>query len=166
VIDHQPFPLNRKGDSPVTQPLIGLPPSVDPDAWRGLLALAERQTYRRGETIFEDRSEGDRIYVILDGPVEILKEAQPGHDVRLAILETGTMFGERSLFGDTRRSATARAYGPVELLSIPATAAKDYLEAHPVFAMQFYRTLCERFSQLVFDLDSDIRSLHHRLSFL
>ena len=150
----------------MTQSLIGLPPNVDPDAWEGLLALAESQTFHRGDVIFADRSEGDRLYVIVDGPVEIAKETQPGQDVRLAILESGTMFGERCLFGDSRRSATARAFGTVELLSIPATAVKSYLDAHPDFAMQFYRSLCERFSQLVFDLDSDLRSLHYRLSFL
>ncbi len=149
----------------MTQQLIGLPPSVDPDAWRGLLALGERQTFQRGETIFEDRSVGDRIYLILEGPVEILKETHPGQNVRLAILENGAMFGERCLFGDGRRSATARAFGPVSLLGIPAADVKEYLDGHPAFAVQFYRSLCEQFSQLVFDLDSDLRVLHQRLSF-
>ncbi|MNK75160.1 cAMP receptor protein [compost metagenome] len=150
----------------MTQTLIGLPPHVDANAWKGLLAHAESQTYHRGDIIFADRSQGDRIYLIVDGPVEIVKETQPGQDVRLAILENGIMFGERCLFGDGRRSATARAFGTVELLSIPATSVKAYLDAHPDFAVQFYRSLCERFSQLVFDLDSDLRALHHRLSFL
>lgn len=150
----------------MTQELIGLPPHVDPAGWSGMLALGERQSYKRGEVIFADRSVGDSIYVILDGPVEIFKETVPGNEMRLAILEGGTMFGERSLFGDGRRSATARAFGNVEVLSIPTQALKDYLDVNTLFAMQFYRSLCERFSQLVLDLDSDIRSLHRRLSFV
>lgn len=150
----------------MTPSLIGLPPGIEPKAWEDLLALAEPQTFQRGEVIFMERSLGDRIYVIVDGPVEIVKETQPGQDVRLAILENGTMFGERCLFGDGRRSATARAFGTVDLLGLPATAVTAYLDAHPDFAVTFYRALCERFSQLVFDLDSDLRSLHHRLSFL
>lgn len=151
---------------PETQNLIGLPPAVDPDGWSGMLALGERQTFQRGDVIFEDRSIGDTIYLILDGPVEILKETLPGNDMRLAILENGTMFGERCLFGDGRRSASARAFGTVEVLCLNAEAVKAYLETNPLFAMQFYRSLCERFSQLVFDLDSDLRSLHRRLSFV
>lgn len=144
---------------------IGLPPSVDPEAWKGLLNLGERQTFQRGETIFEDRSVGKTIYLLLDGPIEILKETQPGTDVRLAMLEPGAMFGERCLFGDGRRSATARAFASVEVLAIPAAAVTEYLDANQAFAVQFYRSLCERFSKLVYDLDSDLRALHTRLSF-
>lgn len=149
----------------MTADLPGGPPSIDPAAWREFLALGTRQTYHRYEEIFADRSIGAHMYVIVKGPVEVLKETTPDNNLRLAILEDGALLGERCLFGEGRRSATARAYGEVEMIVLHKDAMQAYLDAHPAFAIQFYRFLCERFSQMVYDLDSDLRSLYLRLSF-
>lgn len=144
---------------------VGCPAAIDPEAWKGFLALGTRQSFHRGDEIFADREIGTSMYVILHGPVEILKQTTADNDLRLAILEDGALLGERCLFGDGRRSASARAYGDVEMVALHKDTVQAYLDAHPDFAVQFYRFLCERFSQMVYDLDSDMRSLYLRLSF-
>lgn len=149
----------------MTAELASCPASLDPEAWQAFLALGTRQTFRRNEEIFADRSLGEHMYVILEGPVEILKQTTVDNDLRLAILEDGALLGERCLFGEGRRSATARAYGDVKTVALHRDDIQRYLEAHPDFAVHFYRFLCERFSQMVYDLDSDLRSLYLRLSF-
>jgi len=149
----------------VSADIVGCPAAIDPEAWQGFLALGTRRTYLRTEEIFRDRDMGHHMFVIVKGPVEILKQTTVDNDLRLAILEDGALLGERCLFGDGRRSATARAYGDVEMISLHKDDMQAYLNAHPDFAIQFYRFLCERFSQMVYDLDSDMRSLYLRLSF-
>ncbi|HEY9856139.1 MAG TPA: cyclic nucleotide-binding domain-containing protein [Stenomitos sp.] len=145
--------------------VVGCPASIAPEAWQGFLALGTRRSFMRNEEIFRDRDIGSHMYVIASGPVEILKHTTVDNDLRLAILEDGALLGERCLFGDGRRSATARAYGDVEMIALHKDDMQAYLNAHPDFALQFYRFLCERFSQMVYDLDSDMRSLYLRLSF-
>lgn len=143
----------------------GCPAAIDPDAWKSFLALGSRQAFKRGEVIFNDREIGTHLYVLVKGPIEILKQTTVDNDLRLAILEDGAILGERCLFGDGRRSATARAYGEVEVVCLHKDTVQGYLDAHPDFAIPFYRFLCERFSQMVYDLDADMRSLYLRLSF-
>lgn len=145
--------------------IAGCPPSIAPEAWRDFLSLGERRHFKRNDEIFADRTIGTHMYVIVKGPVEILKQTTSDSNLRLAILEDGALLGERCLFGDGRRSATARAYGDVEMLLLQKDDMQAYLDSHPAFATQFYRFLCERFSQMVYDLDSDLRSLTLRLSF-
>lgn len=145
--------------------LAGCPASIDPEAWKDFLALGTRETFARHTEIFRDRDPGTHMYVILHGPIEIMKQTTVDNNLRLAILEDGALLGERCLFGDGRRSATARAYGDVEVVTLHKDAMQAYLDSHPEFAVKFYRFLCERFSQMVYDLDSDLRSLYLRLSF-
>lgn len=141
------------------------PTSLDPLHWEAMLALGERRHYRRGDVLFGDRTIGDELFVVVQGPVEVLKPLTATEELRLGILEDGMMFGERCLFGDRRRSAMARAYGPLEVIAVPVRELERYLAEHPDFALEFFRLLCERFSRLVHDLDDDVRSLHLRLSF-
>ncbi len=145
--------------------LVGCPDTIDPQAWKDFLALGTRRSFARNEEIFRDRELGTHMYVLVHGPVEILKQTTADNNLRLAILEDGALLGERCLFGDGRRSATARAYGDVEAIVLEKDAMQAYLDGNPQFAVQFYRFLCERFSQMVYDLDSDMRSLYLRLSF-
>lgn len=138
---------------------------LEPECWQEVLAMGTPQTFERGELIFKDRSLGEYFYLIDHGPVEILKDTSQGQEVRLAILEDGSILGERSLFGDGTRTATARAFASVTLIAIKASDLKAYLDAHPAFALQFYKALCEKFTQMIRDLDDDVRSLYYRLSF-
>lgn len=139
-------------------------PSIDAAAWEGLLALGERQEVRQGEVLFTDRSASETLFVVTSGLIEIYKESAGQSEVRLAILKEGDMFGERALFNDARRSAFARAYKDAVLCVMSAGDVKNYIQANPTFALQFYRFLCEHFSQIIYDLDMDIRSMHYRLS--
>ena len=52
------------------------------------------RTYADGEVIIKQGTEGDRMYVVQDGEVEILREQEDSSGVRLTILGAGDFFGE------------------------------------------------------------------------
>lgn len=145
------------------QESIAPPEGIDPQGWSALLALGDRRSYAPGEVVFLDGARGEHIYVLAEGAVEIAKETTPGSEIRLATMREGDLFGERALFGQGVRSATARARQDVTLVQIHVKFARDYLDENLAFGKAFYRFLCERFSEIVWDLDLEVRALNRRL---
>ncbi|MEN3046766.1 MAG: cyclic nucleotide-binding domain-containing protein [Candidatus Hydrothermales bacterium] len=73
-----------------------------------ILENLEPRNYEKGETIFEEGSPGDTLYIIEKGKVEV--RLKRGDLVLvLAELENGSFFGELSLISDVPRSATCIA---------------------------------------------------------
>jgi CRP/FNR family cyclic AMP-dependent transcriptional regulator len=75
-----------------------------------MIHIASEETYRDGETIFEEGSSGDWVYVVLSGGVEISKVVG---DKRVVIrtLRPEEIFGELGFLGNIKRTATARSVG-------------------------------------------------------
>lgn len=93
---------------------------------RKLAGIARGATAEEGEVLFEEGEAGDAFYVVLDGAVEILKEAVEGSE-KLAVRRDGEGFGEMALIDDSPRSATARAVGRTRLILIDRESFGDLL---------------------------------------
>ncbi|NCN41129.1 cyclic nucleotide-binding domain-containing protein [bacterium] len=83
------------------------------------------------EYIFRVGDPGDGMYFIRKGEVEILTP----QNERLAVLSSGSFFGEGALLSDrSQRSASARAIGFTDLLSLSSECFQKILDEHPEFA--------------------------------
>jgi tetratricopeptide (TPR) repeat protein len=102
-----------------------------------------KKTIADGEIIFREGESSDSAFEIVAGNVEITKSGGGG-DVRLALLGPGEMFGEMGILDRGRRSATARAVGPV---SVNVISHKDFLAGvrdKPDLALSVMGKLVER----------------------
>ena len=72
-----------------------------------------RTELRAGEAVFEAGDVGDRFYVVADGSVAVLDDERV-----VRTMGPGEGFGEIALLGDTTRTMTVRAVGPVRLGAI------------------------------------------------
>lgn len=79
---------------------------------------AEKVVFAAGETIVAEGDLADRFYVIARGEVAISKRSPEGEEVKLARLGRGQFFGEVGILAETRRTATVRAVGDVELIAL------------------------------------------------
>ena len=84
-----------------------------------------------GEVIFREGDEGNAMYVVLAGEIEVTKASRNGVDARVAMLGPGDWFGEMSIVDIQPRSATVRAIAPARLVRISA-ADLDSLYRHDV----------------------------------
>ncbi len=75
---------------------------------RRLAAISQELTFKKGETIFAQGDEGDRLYVIRRGQVEITVADTKGRARSEVYLGQGQVFGEMALIDYGRRSATVR----------------------------------------------------------
>ena len=92
-----------------------------------------------GEWLFREGETGDRMYVVLAGRLEILRESPEPVVLRLA--GAGDAVGELALLNDSVRSASVRARRDSRLLCIAREQFSSLLAEEPSFAHALIRTL-------------------------
>jgi CRP-like cAMP-binding protein len=75
-----------------------------------MFQIASYETFQDGEAIFTEGANGDWIYVVEEGTVEISKKVDD-RKIVIEILKPGDIFGEMAYIDKTPRSATATAIG-------------------------------------------------------
>lgn len=85
---------------------------------RGLLGLARRRRFSRGDFIFHEGDPGDTLHLLAKGRVAIRVTTPLGDSATLLILGPGAYFGELALVSPAPRNATAVALDAVETLCI------------------------------------------------
>ena len=96
-----------------------------------LEARLTRRTVPAGEPVFWFGDDGDTLYVVDTGIVEVTAPDTEGRHVLLDTLGPGGIFGELSLFDGGPRSATVRARTDTVLLELHREAFHDFLRARP-----------------------------------
>jgi NADH dehydrogenase len=77
-----------------------------------------QEHFEPGQVVFRQGELGDRIYIVLSGEAEVVREAE-GRETVLARLRAGEYFGEMALLNSTPRTATVRCAVAMDALSIP-----------------------------------------------
>jgi CRP-like cAMP-binding protein len=112
--------------------------------------------YHDGELIVEQGAEGDCMYVIQKGKVEIV--ARDGEkEVRLAVRGPGDIIGEMALFEKETRSADVRALGTARLLRIDRRNFMARIHEDPTLAFRLVQMLSSRVRELSKQL-ADLKS--------
>ena len=95
------------------------------------LNIAQLVRYAEGDTIIREGEEGECMYILLSGRVEVL-----ANDLVFKVLEKGGHFGEMSLIDKDVRSATVRAAENCDLLVIHRTDFFHLLNQEPHLAIK------------------------------
>ncbi len=109
-----------------------------------LFALSgERMNYEAGDIIFKEGDPSEALYVILEGTVDVVKEA-PGGRVRLAQIGEGNMFGETGVLCDQKRNATIEAASPVTVLQLDRLTFNEVARDVPQLSLAIAKELARR----------------------
>ena len=101
--------------------------------------IATEASFEAGETVFEEGAEGEHLYLISSGSVEVLHSGD-----RIAELGSGECFGEMALLDRTTRSATVRALEATTLVATARDDFNDLLELYPALARTIANVLVAR----------------------
>jgi small-conductance mechanosensitive channel/CRP-like cAMP-binding protein len=114
----------------------------------GALAKGVRaKLFFSGETVLHEGDEGDSLYVIDEGRVEVLVQ-RDGRQDRVAELAPPSFFGEMSLMTGEPRSGTVRALEPCRFFVVERSALEPILRQNPEVAERISRVLSQRQSEL------------------
>jgi NADH dehydrogenase len=83
-----------------------------------------QEHFEPGEVVFEQRDYGDKIYFIVKGEVDVIKDG-----TAVASLSAGDVFGEIALISDSPRNATLLATTPLDVVTV-SRGAFNKLLAH------------------------------------
>ena len=76
------------------------------------------RSLQAGEVLFREGDEGDTMFVVQTGQIDLVKRDSDGTETLLRTCRAGDMFGELALLDGYPRSASARARGPASVLSL------------------------------------------------
>ena len=101
------------------------------------------KVYKQGDAIIRQGDAGKCMYVIQEGEVEVIR-SYDGGDVRLAVLGQGDIFGEISLLGNERRSASVLAVGEVRVITVDKKILLQRLQEDLTLAFRIFQTMAAR----------------------
>jgi CRP/FNR family transcriptional regulator, cyclic AMP receptor protein len=96
-----------------------------------LTSASETQDLRRGDVLFREDDDADRLYVVVEGRIAIAKRSVDGRESVVALMEGGDLFGEMPLFERLGRSAEARALEQSQVLVIAYEPIRQIYENRP-----------------------------------
>ena len=94
-----------------------LPPDLIELKLSGSMGVVQEH-FEPGQEVFHQGDLGDRIYIILSGQAEVVRQ-NGGGETRLAEIGAGEYFGEMALLNQTARGATVRCTTAMNALSLP-----------------------------------------------
>ena len=111
------------------------------------------KVYANGERIVRQGDEGNCMYVVQAGQLEVLKESHDGY-VRVGVLNTGDVFGEMSVFEREVRSASVRAVGEARVLTVDKKTFLRRIQEDPPLAFNLVKMMSHRIRVLTEEVAS------------
>jgi CRP/FNR family transcriptional regulator, cyclic AMP receptor protein len=131
--------------------------------WTGV--LARRVAYEPGTTIFGQGDAAASVLYLEKGVVRLSVLSHAGKEAVVAVLDTGSFFGEGCLAGQTQRMATATAMALSTILAVEKPEMVRQLHAQPDFADRFLTHMLTRNIRIEEDLiDQLFNSSEKRLA--
>jgi CRP-like cAMP-binding protein len=112
---------------------------------RAVLAQGQLTEYGPGDTVFRQGDQGDRLFVVKSGVLEVVATPTDGSESTVvAYLGVGEVIGELALLTGSPRSATVRSPEHAELFSIDKSVFVDLMDLLPAFARNLCLVLAKR----------------------
>jgi signal transduction histidine kinase len=106
--------------------------------------ISQERRFAAGQEVFKEGDNGDGVYVVKDGLVEISVEIAPGTRRVFAQIGPGEMFGEMAVLELKPRSATARAVKNAEVYFIPRDELRVMVQRSPELSLELLSEISHR----------------------
>ena len=117
---------------------------LDEPAAAALLELTERETFKRGQVIFNEGDPGEKLYVIAAGKLKLSRSSHDGRENLLAVLGPGEIIGEISFFDPGPRTASAITVSDTEVLALAHGHLRGFLRDNTQASVAMLGALAHR----------------------
>jgi len=117
---------------------------LDEDSARTIRRQMPDVKLSRGEHLFLEGQEGDRLYIVLEGKIKLTRAAADGRENLISVIGPGEMFGELSMFDPRPRTSSASAVTDATLAALPHDALRGWLLERPDVSMHMLQALARR----------------------
>lgn len=105
--------------------------------------------YDEESIVFGEGFEGQTLYLIKSGEVQVTKKDPSGAEQVLALLKEGDIFGEMSFIDGRPHSATIKAVHKTELFQIEKSEFDKLVEKNPKVAYKIMKTIVVQVDAIV-----------------
>jgi CRP-like cAMP-binding protein len=124
---------------------IPLLAQLEVEALRLIAFSGETRTFRAGDVLFRQGEASDGAFIVMAGTIAV--EATGAGRPPLQVVHPGALIGERALFSDIPRPATATAREAVTVLKITRTLFYRVLSEFPGSAERLRATLARSLAE-------------------
>ena len=125
-------------------PAVGFLGALTADQASSLRARAIPRRFRKGQALFHEGGNSDRVVALLRGRVKVSTMTDEGREIVLAFRGPGDLLGELSVIDGQARSASAEAIESVEALAIAPPDFRAFLTENPEVALMLLETVSRR----------------------
>jgi len=117
---------------------------LDPEELRAVKQAAQERSFVAGQQIFKEGDEGDGIYFVAEGSVQISTAVGESERRVLIRIQPGDFFGEMAVVDNQPRSATATAEEDSQLWFVPSAEMLAMMSRCPRIAVNLVREFSHR----------------------
>ncbi|MBI5563095.1 MAG: cyclic nucleotide-binding domain-containing protein [Deltaproteobacteria bacterium] len=115
--------------------------------------------YKAGSYLFREGDEGNSIFIISDGAVEVAGKARDGSNIVLATLTEGAIFGEFGFFSRSRRKTGVRVVADATILELTKADLDDIITRHKRVSDVLFKFYKERIVDRLMGLSDIFRPM-------
>lgn len=117
--------------------------SKDEDSIRKINEICSLKEYDKDSVVIAEGANGDDMFIVFDGSVEIRKKTRSGDEYTVVQLsaEHNVFFGELAIVSDGERSATVITNSPSTFLVITKNDFEKFCENHPKIGLFITREI-------------------------
>jgi CRP/FNR family cyclic AMP-dependent transcriptional regulator len=116
---------------------------LQPETLRAIAATGVVRSFPRNTVLINEGDLGDALYVILSGRVKVFSSNEAGREFVIDFHAAGEYVGEMTLDGEPR-SASVMTVEPTTCAVVNRAQFRDFILAHPDFAMHLIERLIHR----------------------
>src|ERR687893_610225 len=119
----------------------------------------------KGEIFYAPEERSERLFLLQRGKIRIFRTTPDGRELTLAIVESGTIFGEMALTGQRLEEAYAQAMEPSEVSTMAREDLERLVVQKPEVGLKIMHLLSERLRRYETRLeDITMKDVHARLA--
>lgn len=121
-----------------------------------VLKICRRESFPKDKILFQEGDPGDKCYIIEEGEVRISKYVPGAGEEALAVLKTGSYFGEMALIDGSPRSATVTAHTDLTCLVVGKADLDQLLAENKDLGNKILTVFCRTLSKRLRDTNEKI----------
>lgn len=129
----------------------------EPDELEHLRRALHRTCFTSGDVVLQEGNANRALHIVRSGRIRVTRQVQD-REVSLCDLVEGQTFGELSIIEDGVASASLRAVGDTEVLSISMNDLAEFLRAKPAAAAKFWREIAIDLRRRLLQTNDVVRS--------
>ncbi|MFP4640304.1 MAG: Crp/Fnr family transcriptional regulator [Guyparkeria sp.] len=115
-----------------------------------LLAKAcRRRMIPNGETLFSEGEVSETLFVIIAGRFAVSRDTGRGFADTLHLLDAGNLAGESGFLDSSPHSATLRAVGDAEVVTLERAHLEALLVDHPILVYKVMRAIVHSIREII-----------------